>query len=198
MKVLLADVVRLDQPSPSAGPAPRREPVFSGRPSRRALMRAGVVGAASVLTLRIAGVVGMPKAYANHSSGTVQGYQIKGDCSDTGGWYNQTPPLENCDRPCGPSTIFGDACDRQQGSHYFGFHKNNGTCFGCFTLRADQCSASYWDGWKWGHKQQCYPCWPFYNTADFRCHDGFKNYGDPPPMPPNPSICSYLVGCRQQ
>jgi hypothetical protein len=182
MKLTIEDVVPLQSSDSANRERIRRRPVVDGRLSRRTMLKIGVFGAASALTVHVARVLPGAPAGATHAG--TYGYRIQGGCQGATG-YDQY--IESCDRPCGPSQIFADACHPVR-THLEGYHKNNGTCYGCYTLRPGACNGV--DGWKWNHL--CAPCRPAYNVH-YRCHDGWKNYAGQRPR--LRSICKWAVAC---
>jgi hypothetical protein len=175
---------------PIFGPPDRREGIRSRRiltSRRRVLQGALVAGMAGALQ-----VVGLLPPLRRANAGHGIQYEILGLPCVT--WtYNQFQ--ESCDRPCGPSTIFADACVSDQSAHYFGYHKASGN----WDLRPNVCadtdtnSSPDWDGWKWlvDTNQQagvlCNGC------ADpvYRCHDGWYT----PPSPNDRSVCKKRTVC---
>lgn len=184
-------IVSLATTLPSDEVLVRRRGVIDKSPSRRAVLRAGVIAAGSILALRVVKIVPMDRAGATHEG--VHPYQIQGDC--TGDlWYNDVN--ESCSRPCGGSTIFSDSCvaTLPPADHKQGYHRNMPvTAPAWYSLRPNGCSIldSTWDGWKWNHPN-CPPCSAPKQTQ-YRCHDGYKNYTDGTPR--NKSICRWTVVC---
>ncbi|HEX5597258.1 MAG TPA: peptidoglycan-binding protein [Micromonosporaceae bacterium] len=142
---------------PGTGTAVRRLPVASrGRSrfaiswalSRRTLLQAGTAVGMTALSIFPAA----RRAYAD-------GYTIYGGCPTYAADHN-------CSPGCGPSAIFGDACNTS--GTYKGYHKNNGTTW---KLRPNQCYAGTYDGWKWRYQGPCGACACY---VERRCHDGYK------------------------
>ena len=142
---------------PGTGTASRRRPPASrnasGRAmtwalSRRTLLQAGT-------TLGMAALSVFPAARRAYADG----YTIYGGCPTYAADHN-------CSPGCGPSPIFGDACNTS--GTYTGFHKNNGTTW---KLRPNQCYAGTYDGWLWRYAGSCGAC---ACGVERRCHDGYK------------------------
>jgi hypothetical protein len=72
----------------------------------------------------------------------------------------------NCSPGCGPSTIFGDACNTSGPN--VGFHKDDGVTW---MLRPNQCFSGTYDGWVWRYQGACGTCACF---VERRCHDGYR------------------------
>ncbi len=142
---------------PGTGTASRRRPptrrTTTGRTmswalSRRTLLQAGTAVGMAALSIFPAA----RRAYAD-------GYTIYGGCPAYAADHN-------CSPGCGPSPIFGDACNTS--GTYTGFHKNNGTTW---KLRPNQCYAGTYDGWLWRYAGSCGAC---ACGVERRCHDGYK------------------------
>lgn len=83
--------------------------------------------------------------------------------------YNRCPSYadgHNCSPGCGPSTIYGDACNTS--GSLLGFHKDDGVNW---TLRPNQCFSGGYDGWLWMHSGACGACACY---VERRCHDGYR------------------------
>lgn len=75
----------------------------------------------------------------------------------------------DCSPGCGPSTIFGDACETS--GDYLGFHRDDGVDW---ILRPNQCYSGTYDGWLWKYENACGSC---ACSVERRCHDGYRNTG---------------------
>jgi hypothetical protein len=138
---------------PGTGPAPRRRaaPAPSGLPRRTVLRAATALGtAAGMAALGV-----FPAVRRAHA----EGYDIYGACPSYATDHN-------CSPGCGPSTIFGDACNT--GGAHLGFHKDDGTMW---MLRPNQCFNQTFDGWLWRYQGACGSCGCF---VERRCHDGYR------------------------
>jgi hypothetical protein len=169
---------------PGAGVAARRLQPAS-RPARQpiALPALPPVVRRTVLqtTVALGTAVGMAaiglfpaarRAYAD-------GYTIYGSCPSYAADHD-------CSPGCGPSTIFGAACNTS--GTYTGFHKNDGVTW---TLRPNQCYASVYDGWLWRYGAACGTCACY---VERRCHDGYRYTGSGWVK----SICRWNTDCGCQ
>lgn len=85
-------------------------------------------------------------------------------------WTGSCPSYasdHDCSPGCGPSAIYGDACETS-GTHA-GFHKDDGVTW---TLRPNQCYAGSYDGWLWRYDGACGSCGCY---VERRCHDGYRS-----------------------
>ncbi|GAB3402486.1 peptidoglycan-binding domain-containing protein [Flindersiella endophytica] len=73
----------------------------------------------------------------------------------------------DCSPGCGPSAIYGDACETS--GTQTGFHKDDGVMW---TLRPNQCYAGSYDGWLWRYDGVCGSCGCH---VERRCHDGYRS-----------------------
>jgi len=115
--------------------------------SRRTLLQAGTAVGMAALSIFPAA----RRAYAD-------GYTIYGGCPTYAADHN-------CSPGCGPSAIFGGACNTS--GTYTGFHKNDGITW---KLRPNQCYAGTYDGWLWRYQGACGAC---ACSVERRCHDGY-------------------------
>lgn len=92
----------------------------------------------------------------------------------------------NCSPGCGPSTIFGDACETSGPN--LGFHRNDGVNW---MLRPNQCFSGTYDGWIWRYQGACGTCACF---VERRCHDGYRQTGSGWVR----SICRWNTDCGCQ
>lgn len=150
-------------PLRGAGPGPgaaRRQPASRAllRPtalppvSRRTVLRTGAALGTAVGMAALGVFPAARRAYAD-------GYTIYGSCPTYATDHN-------CSPGCGPSTIFGAACNTS--GTYTGFHKNDGVTW---KLRPNQCYASTYDGWLWRYGAACGTCACY---VERRCHDGYR------------------------
>jgi len=114
--------------------------------------RRGLLRAATALGFAALGVFpAARRAYAD-------GYDI---------WDGECPSYaedHDCSPGCGPSAIFGDACETSGPN--LGFHKDDGITW---TLRPNQCYSGTYDGWIWRYEGACGTC---SCHVERRCHDG--------------------------
>jgi hypothetical protein len=85
-------------------------------------------------------------------------------------WTGSCPSYasdHDCSPGCGPSAIYGEACETS-GEHA-GFHKDDGVTW---TLRPNQCYAGSYDGWLWRYDGECGSCGCH---VERRCHDGYRS-----------------------
>lgn len=143
-----------------------------------ALTAAGAIGLSAVSLLPTA-----RRAWGHHGAS----YNIKALPCPTYDFYDSNPP---CGKPCGPSTIYPDACNDVSTAHYWGYHKD-GSSGQNWDLRPGQCSGSF-DGWIWKVDQTCGvgACSDWIN---YRCHDGWatNNQG----VHIDKSICKFWCDC---
>ena len=116
--------------------------------SRRTLLQAGTAVGMSALSV-------FPAA----RRAAADGYTIYSTCPAYAADHN-------CSPGCGPSPVFGDACNTT--GTRTGWHKNDGTNW---KLRPNQCYAGTYDGWTWKYSGACGSC---ACGVTRRCHDGYK------------------------
>ena len=125
--------------------------------TRYAMPRRRLFQTATVAGFTVMGV--FPAARAAFADG----YDIyDGPCPDYASEHD-------CSPGCGPSPIFGGACE-VDGEH-LGFHRNDGVNW---TLRPNQCYSGSYDGWVWKYADACGAC---SCSVERRCHDGYRNTG---------------------
>lgn len=133
--------------------------------------RRGLLRAATALGFAALGVFpAARRAYAD-------GYDI---------WDGECPSYaedHDCSPGCGPSAIFGDACETSGPN--LGFHKDDGITW---TLRPNQCYSGTYDGWIWRYEGACGTC---SCHVERRCHDGYRNTGSGWVR----SICRWNTAC---
>jgi hypothetical protein len=149
---------------PGTGAARRRRPATSRalmRPialppvSRRTVLRTGAALGTAAGMAALGVFPAARQAYAD-------GYTIYGSCPTYATDHD-------CSPGCGPSMIFGDACNTS--GTLTGFHKNDGITW---KLRPNQCYASTYDGWLWRYGAACGTCACY---VERRCHDGYRKTG---------------------
>lgn len=143
-------------------PSLRHTGTVAGRRQRHpritiALPRRRLFQAATAASFAVMGV--FPAARAAYADG----YDIyTGPCPS----YAED---HDCSPGCGPSMIFGDACETS--GEYLGFHKDDGVTW---TLRPNQCYSGTYDGWLWKYEDACGSC---ACSIERRCHDGYRDTG---------------------
>jgi hypothetical protein len=136
-------------------PAPSRaglRPVAWSPVQRRTVLQAG---AALGTTIGMAAIGVFPAARRAYADG----FDIYPSCPSYATDHN-------CSPGCGPSTIFGDACNTSGVN--LGFHKDDGVTW---MLRPNQCFSGTYDGWVWRYQGACGTCACF---VERRCHDGYR------------------------
>jgi hypothetical protein len=182
------DVPKLHESRVATRPTQRKGIVGPSQMDRRTFMQtAGAVGIGVGLV-----IVGAPpparRALAHHGVK----YDIKDRPCPTGGgpggigdFYEDNPACE----PCGPSTVYPNACETTFGQHYIGYHKDNAN----WNLRPGECvpNSDFYDGWLWHVGQTCGTggCtdWVIY-----RCHDGYKILSG---GGTDESVCKWVCDC---
>jgi hypothetical protein len=107
---------------------------------RRTVLKGTIVAAGALGLSAIGWLPTARRAWGHHGAS----YDIKALPCPTYDFYDSNPP---CGKPCGPSTIYPDACVDTQSFHYWGYHKD-GSGSQNWDLRPGQCSGTF-DGWIW-------------------------------------------------
>ncbi|HWM01534.1 MAG TPA: peptidoglycan-binding protein [Actinophytocola sp.] len=145
----------------------RRRPARRGwAPTRRNILQTG-----GVLGLTVLGGV-----FPSVRKAVADGYDIYPSCPS----YASD---DDCSPGCGPSTIFGDACETSGAN--VGFHKDDQVTW---RLRPNACFDGSYDGWMWRYDQACGAC---SCHVERRCHDGYRNTGSGWVR----SICRWTTDC---
>ncbi|MGX7825980.1 peptidoglycan-binding domain-containing protein [Actinokineospora sp. 24-640] len=136
--------------------------------SRRSILRAGTVVGLTALG-----------AFPAVRRAVADGYDIYPTCPSYAADHN-------CSPGCGPSMVFGDACETVGAN--LGFHKNDGVTW---TLRPNACLSGSYDGWMWRYDRACGSC---ACHIERRCHDGYRKVGSSWVR----SICRWTTDCGCQ
>lgn len=167
------------------------------RPSRRSVLFGGIA-----LGVSLAATGANLLATVIPTSAYPPGFKIRGFTTSSGpcgprGWVNRGRSREennrrSCSPGCGPSVVYGDACNTS--GRTGGFHRGNTNpdswvlaSGAWWSLRPGECmpSSKEWDGWKWSTDSTCAECTNKY----WRCHDGYMRTDDGTTT----SICRWCV-----
>jgi hypothetical protein len=150
---------------------------------RRTVLKGTIVAAGALGLSAIGWLPTARRAWGHHGAS----YDIKALPCPTYDFYDSNPP---CGKPCGPSTIYPDACVDTQSFHYWGYHKD-GSGSQNWDLRPGQCSGTF-DGWIWRVEQTC-GVGACNDWIKYRCHDGWAT--DNAGHHIDKSICKFWCDC---
>ena len=176
MTLTLSEIARIDDSSadvPGAKPA-RATEVLGSRVTRGTFVRRATVAGVGLGLSTLSLFPAPRKALAACAASGYSEFTILGDCPSGSTGYG-------CSPACGPSTVYGDACNASN------WHKSTGD----FRTRPNDCvgGAPPYDGWWWYRNCNC-PGGT--GLRPFRCHDGCKLVGGTWVS----SVCRYTApGC---